>query len=231
MTTETPATDKVSGPLPPAIQLDDFLSPEERATLLDWVLTNRARFKPATVNFGATHRADDRTRLALKLADLGPMEQRLREKLLAAVPLIIGSIGGRLPDNPSLELELTAYGDGGFYRAHRDIQIGPTRKSMGARPGEDRVLSAVYYFHREPKGFSGGELRLHRWGASVTSTNPDDWRDLSPTQNSLACFASWAVHEVRAVACPSGSFEDSRFALNCWYCADLGSSPAPSNSE
>lgn len=222
MTTELPSTDTVIGPLPPSIQLDNFLSFEDHANLLDWVLTNRSRFKPATIIHGDTHRADDRTRIALRLADLGPMEQRLRTKLLAAAPQIVASIGGRLPDVPSLELELTSYGDGAFYRAHRDIQVGPNRRSLGARPGEDRVLSAVYYFHREPKAFSGGELRLYRWGASVASSDTDDWRDILPTDNSLACFASWAVHEVRAVACPSGAFEDSRFALNCWYCTDLG---------
>ena len=226
MTTESPSTDKIAGPLPPAIQFDHFLSAAEHAAVLDWVLSNRARFKPATVTYGATHRADDQTRVALKLADLGPMEPRLREKLLAAVPRIIAAIGGRLPDVPSLELELTAYGDGAFYRAHRDIQVGPARRSLGARPGEDRVLSAVYYFHREPKGFSGGELRLYRWGADIAAADPNDWRDILPTQNSLASFASWAVHEVRAVACPGGAFEDSRFALNCWYCADLGSKAA-----
>lgn len=223
MTTEQPTSAKVIGPLPPAIQIDDFLSPEDHATLLDWVLANRARFKPATVTDGVKHRADDATRLALKLADLGPIEQGLREKLLAAVPRIVGAIGGRLPETPSLELELTAYGDGAFYTMHRDIPIGPSRTPLGALPGEDRVVSAVYYFHREPKAFSGGELRLYRWGADLAAATPNDWRDLSPNQNSLACFASWAVHEVRTVHCPSGEFEDSRFALNCWYCTTLGS--------
>lgn len=221
MTTQPPSTETITGPLPPSIQLDDFLSVDEHAELLDWVLSNRARFEPATVVHGDTHHADDRTRIALRMGDVGPMKQCLREKLLAAVPRILGSIGGRLPDVPSLELELTAYGDGAFYRAHRDIQVGPARKSLGARPGEDRVLSAVYYFHRQPKGFSGGELRLFRWGASAGSTDPNDWRDIPPTDNSLACFATWAVHEVRAVTCPSGAFEDYRFALNCWYCANL----------
>lgn len=222
MTTAVPASDRVVGPLPPTVQLDDFLSADDHSALLAWVLANRARFKPATVTDGATHRTDDRTRIALKLADLGPLEPRLRERLLAALPRIVAAIGGQLPATPSLELELTAYGDGAFYGAHRDIPIGPDRKTLGAKPGQDRLLSAVYYFHREPKAFSGGALRLYRWGAALDAPGPDDWRDIEPRQNSLAGFASWAIHEVRPVDCPSGAFEDNRFALNCWYCAAIG---------
>ena len=125
-----PASDGVVGPLPPTVQLDDFLSPEDHSALL---AANQARFKPATVTDGATHRTDDRTRIALKLADLGPTEPRLPEQLLAALRRIVAAIGGQLPATPSLELELTAYGDGAFYGAHRDIPIGPDRKTLGAK--------------------------------------------------------------------------------------------------
>lgn len=221
--TDPRSTTMAVGPLPPTIQIDDFLSAADHSALLAWALANRARFKPATVTDGTTHRTDDRTRIALKLADLGPLESRLREKLLSALPQIVDAIGGRLPDTPSLELELTAYGDGAFYGLHRDIPIGPARQTLGAEPGQDRLLSAVYYFHREPKAFSGGALRLYRWGADLDEAGPSDWRDIEPRQNSLAGFPSWAVHEVRVVACPSCQFEDSRFAINCWYCATLGS--------
>jgi Rps23 Pro-64 3,4-dihydroxylase Tpa1-like proline 4-hydroxylase len=30
------------------------------------------------------------------------------------------------------------------------------------------------------------------------------------------------MHEVRPVACPSGRFEDHRFAVNCWLCRETG---------
>ena len=78
----------------------------------------------------------------------------------------------------------------------------------------DRALTGVFYFHRQPKGFSGGELRLYAIGRAE-----DDRRyvDLTPGSDTLLLFPSWAPHEVRPVSCPSGAFLDSRFAINCWY--------------
>jgi Rps23 Pro-64 3,4-dihydroxylase Tpa1-like proline 4-hydroxylase len=100
------------------------------------------------------------------------------------------------------ETELVAHGDGAFYARHIDTQM-----QAQDRPGI-RVLSGVYYFHRLPKAFSGGALRLYGFGAGFV--------DIEPTHNSLLVFPSWARHEVRPVSCPSGAFMDSRFAINCW---------------
>ena len=98
------------------------------------------------------------------------------------------------------------------------IPIGPDRTPLGGDPSgtQDRLLSAVYYFHREPKGFSGGQLRLHRFGSNG---EPGDYVDIEPERNSLVVFPSWTTHEVRTVHCPTGQFADYRFAVNCWLCA------------
>lgn len=99
----------------------------------------------------------------------------------------------------------------------------PDARPIGASNGQDRVLSAVYYFYREPKGFSGGALRLYRFGARPAEANgdPSNWVDVEPHRNSLVAFPSFALHEVLNVDCPSGSFENFRFALNCWFCRTL----------
>ena len=73
--------------------------------------------------------------------------------------------------------------------------------------------SAVYYFHRSPKSFSGGALRLYSFEASEERGT---FVDIEPTNDTLVFFPSWFPHEVRPVVCPSGRFEDSRFAINCW---------------
>jgi Rps23 Pro-64 3,4-dihydroxylase Tpa1-like proline 4-hydroxylase len=75
------------------------------------------------------------------------------------------------------------------------------------------VLSGVYYFHRRPKAFAGGELRLHAIG------DPDRFVDIEPVHNALLVFPAWAPHEVRPISCPSGAFVDARFAVNCWFYA------------
>ena len=88
------------------------------------------------------------------------------------------------------------------------------------------MISAVYYFHVEPKGFTGGELRLYRYGAPAETLGkePGNHVDIAPINNSLVAFPSWALHEVRPVQCPSDEFREYRFAVNCWYCKVLGDS-------
>jgi len=104
---------------------------------------------------------------------------------------------------------------------HLDIPIGLDRRPLGARKGEDRVISAVYYFHNIPKGFSGGNLRLFRFG----SEEADDGVAIEPIDNSLVVFPSWVRHQVERVSCPSGDFADYRYAVNCWYCRPLDAQP------
>lgn len=210
----------IKGPLPPALHLHDFLDREEHAALLDWVDANREQFEPAHVGYGDDERADDRIRVALILRDLGPLKAVLTERLLGVLPRIVEAIGGRISSSPSLELELTAYGDGAFFRVHTDIPVGQARDKI-EKGKKDRLLSAVYYFHRQPKGFTGGELRLYRWGADLNDLREGDFRAAAPDDNSLLAFPSWATHEVRPVDCPSRRFEDYRYALNCWYCERL----------
>ena len=212
------------GPLPPHGQLFGFLPEDECRGLIEWAIAQQARFKPAKVFHGAGgSRQDVRPdiRTALKLADLGPFEAVLRARLLDALGEIMRSAGYRGAEPRSIEFELNAYGDHAHFAAHRDIPTGANRQPLGAAPGEDRVISAVYYFHREPKGFSGGALRLFRIGADETASAPADSVAFEPIQNSLLVFPSWVRHAVETVHCPSNQFEDFRFALNCWLCRPL----------
>jgi SM-20-related protein len=111
------------------------------------------------------------------------------------------------------ELEVSAYNDGAFFQPHIDTMTG--------QPGRDscRMVSGVYYFQGQPKGFEGGELRLHRFGSR--GGDNEGHIDLAPIANSCLLFPSWAPHEVRPVRCPSGRFEDSRFAVNIWLHAAI----------
>jgi predicted 2-oxoglutarate/Fe(II)-dependent dioxygenase YbiX len=215
-------TAKPVAPLPPNFVRDNFLDPAEHAALLDWVLANRERFETAEVTDGNDQRVNEAVRVALRLPDLGPLEATLSARLLEALPAIVAAIGARLPPLPSLDLELTAYGHGAFYAPHTDIAIGPGRRPIGPQPGEDRLLSAVYYFHYQPKRFEGGALRLFRIGVRPEEAGAGDRIDIAPDDNRLVAFPAWAAHAVRPVACPSGRFEDFRFALNCWYVVTPG---------
>ena len=207
----------VLGPMPPWHQFLDVLPPGEHRALLDWTLANRDRFQPARVLGGV----DPSLRVAATLRDLGPLRSALEARLLEMLPEIFRRSRVRPFEPEYLELELAAHGDGAFFSPHTDIPMGQGRKPLGgdARGRHDRLLSAVYYYYREPKAFSGGALRLFRFGGAE---GPDDRIEVEPKQNSLLVFPSWARHEVMRVDCPSRAFEDYRFAVNAWFCRSLG---------
>jgi Rps23 Pro-64 3,4-dihydroxylase Tpa1-like proline 4-hydroxylase len=93
-----------------------------------------------------------------------------------------------------VEAQVTVHGDGDFYKPHADDQ------------GEEaarRVLSYVFHFHREPRRFEGGELRL----------GP---RLIPSIHNTLVVFASGLEHEVLPIALASDALADARLTLNGW---------------
>ena len=207
------------GPLPRYARIFDFLTESEVQQLFEWALSTADRFRPATVS-KMRPRVDPDRRIALTSANLGPLETMLRERLLAALPQVVAGTGTVGPSPTSLELELAAHGDGAYYGPHIDMPVGASRQMNGSCRGEDRVLSAVYYFHAQPQAFSGGQLRLFRFGAIPPVQEPQQANhvDLEPVRNSLVAFPSWVPHEVRRIIVPTGEFSDYRFALNCWYC-------------
>jgi hypothetical protein len=213
-----------AGPMPPYAQFPDFLEAGLHQALLEWVMVRQQDFELAAViksKGGHRDRLDPDVRIALKLGELGSLKSKLSERLLDALPGFMAAVGSSGHEPRSLELELTAYGDGAHFKPHLDIPIGSDRKPLGARKGEDRVISAVYYFHNQPKGFSGGKLRLFRFGSDPANCAEGDSIAIEPLDNSLLVFPSWAQHSVERVSCPSGEFDDYRYAVNCWYCRPL----------
>ena len=205
------------GPLPPWHRRFGFLGDEQRESLLRWALDHREDFQPSKI-FGGIVNPD--RRMSEKTGKLGPFRALFERKIGALLPDLFQHTGARPFEPESYELELVAHGDGAHFARHIDIPVGPGRTPLsGDKSGKhDRLLSGVYYFHREPKAFSGGALRLHRFGGGET---PQDWIDIEPEQDSFVVFPTWAQHEVRPVSCPSRDFADSRFAVNVWLCRTL----------
>jgi SM-20-related protein len=206
------------GPMPLWHQYRDFLPPDDLAALLAFTLGSRERFIPSALAGGIV---DPERRLSERLPDLGPLRPLLESRLRELFPDILRRTGVRAFEPEYVELEIAAHGDGAHFHRHRDIPIGPGRAPLGGdRSGtQDRLVSAVFYFHREPKAFSGGALRLYRIGGDIDLA--EDRVEVAPLSNSLLVFPSWAIHEVCRVDCPSGRFEDHRFAINAWFCRTL----------
>ena len=199
-------------PLPPHRVIDDFLAADSLSRLIDYACAHEAEFAPTTLRKGAGEALDPSFRISSFLLDFGPTKDEIKEKILRLTPSLITELRVT-PFVPSgVELELVAHGDGAFYKCHIDTFTGGDQSRTS-----QRMLSGVYYFHAEPKAFSGGALRLHPFGGPQASAN---FIDIEPRRNTLVVFPSWAPHEVLPVSCPSRRFAASRFAVNCWVRRD-----------
>jgi Rps23 Pro-64 3,4-dihydroxylase Tpa1-like proline 4-hydroxylase len=190
---------------PPYHVVRNFLDEEMIVALLDHAASNQARFSPTRLESGAE---DPSVRVSSILPDLGPFRKEFRRKVRPLVPSLIAQLRVSAFEIARIEIQLVAHGDGAFYKPHID-----TRTGLESDLNSVRVLSGVYYFHAEPKAFSGGALRLYDF---VLDTHAPRFVDIEPERNTFLVFSSWARHEVLPVTCPTRQFMDSRFAVNCW---------------
>lgn len=187
--------------------MTDLLPAEAHDGLLDWILANEAALRPSTLSGGRLDPAFRASR-SLPRSLGGRWQDALRERIAELFPDLLRATGTRPFALAEIDLKLVAYGDGDFFAPHTDTLVGARRGAT------DRVITAIYYLHREPKGYSGGELRLYPIGAKGAADDP--FVELAPQRNALVAFPAWATHGVSPVRCPSRRFEDSRFAINCW---------------
>jgi hypothetical protein len=179
-----------------------------REELLNYVLQSKERFVPATVvvDGGDHSQVNEKIRRAHTLDDLGPFDSVFREEVLQHLAPALKRLNLKSFPIGRLEMQITASGDGDYFRLHTDSDTKSTRE-----------ISFVYYFHREPRRFSGGELRLYASrevaGQQIPSDHP---QTLSPRQDMLLLFSSANDHEVLPVRVPTKDFADSRFTVNGW---------------
>ncbi|MGV0026091.1 2OG-Fe(II) oxygenase [Phormidesmis priestleyi] len=183
----------------PFVQIDRFLDESARSQILQAVLSRESEFVPTTTATGATDYR--RSQILYWFPDFDWMVKQVK----LALPKVLPQLGLDFAI-AEIELQLTAHNDGHYYKIHND---------NGSSEAATRVLSYVYYFHREPKAFSGGELRLY--GATVDYETPSaDFCTIEPLNNRMIFFPSQYLHEVMPVVCPSQAFADGRFTLNGW---------------
>jgi len=187
----------------PVVIVDGLLGDAEWSALLARVLASEAQFQPS-----ATHdaRADYRHSLVLNPPPdlVEPVVRRVRSLTpdvlpeLRVQPITVGVV----------EAQVTASIDGSFFGVHTDADRQKVPK---------RYLTYVYYFNRQPKAFSGGELRVYddvlRNGKLARG---ETFQVIEPLHNRLVLFWARTMHEVMPVRMPSGAFGDARFTVNGW---------------
>jgi SM-20-related protein len=199
--------------LPPHHVFSEFLPADDHARLLNFALASRSDFAPATVYAGGSQVVDGGHRSAERLkGGLGPLKAMFLRHVQDSLPEIFAKAGVRAKPVVRFETELVAHNDGGRFGRHVDTLTGASRLDSDS-PGV-RTVSAVYYFYRTPKAFTGGELRLFAFGDGGHV-------DIAPSENAFLVFPSFAGHEVLPVSCASRDFADSRFSVNCWLHCEL----------
>jgi Rps23 Pro-64 3,4-dihydroxylase Tpa1-like proline 4-hydroxylase len=185
------------------VQIDNFLTLEEKNQLIDYVLQHESAFVPTT-----TSTDDLDYRRSMILHSFPDFSKLITKRIKAILPDVFRKL--KLSPFPVSEIEtqLTSHNDGNYYKIHND------NGSLDTAP---RELTYVYYFHREPKSFSGGELLIY--DSKIENNfyvNADSYQAVEPRNNSIVFFLSRYLHEVLPVSCPSKAFADSRFTINGW---------------
>jgi SM-20-related protein len=192
------------------VVLDEFLAPQELEELTRFTLEHEADFQTSevvspTAEGGVVNYEHRRSRV---LMDLQQHQDRMLERIKAVLPDVLEKLGMEEVPIAGMEAQITASNDGDFFRFHND---------NGSEKVASRYLTFVYFFHREPRQFDGGELRIHDARlAGDTYVSEGSYQTISPQQNQIVFFPCELMHEVEAVKCPSRLFADSRFTLNGW---------------
>ena len=129
------------------------------------------------------------------------------ERIRGVLPRVMERLGMEEFPVTRVEAQITASNDGDFFGAHCD----DAQELIASRR-----LTFVYFFHREPRQFEGGELRLHDSRGSERNVSTGSYQSIVPQQNQIVFFPCSVLHEITPVKCPSGAFADSRFTLNGW---------------
>ncbi|MDZ7956496.1 MAG: 2OG-Fe(II) oxygenase [Aulosira sp. DedQUE10] len=185
------------------VQIDNFLTAEEHQLLLNYVLEKESDFVPTTTSTNEIN-----YRQSMVLYSFPEFSELILTRIQALIPNVFSSLG--LPSFPItyIESQLTAHNDGNYFRIHNDN--GSPETSL-------RELTYVYYFYREPKYFSGGELLIY--DSKIINNfyvNSESFQTVEPRNNSIVFFLSRYMHEVLPVSCPSQFFANSRFTINGW---------------
>jgi len=172
----------------------NFLPPELLRDVLALATTERERLEPSTVTTKVAGYRQSRV-----MFGFAEIERRVQAEILAALPEVCTALGLDAFTPARIEVQLTAHGDGDFFKVHSDT---------GAPETDGRTLTFVIYFQlRQPRGYEGGALRVYQTEideAGAPRPRLDVWRDLVPDDNMVVFFDSRLAHEVLPVRVPSG---------------------------
>ncbi len=192
------------------VVLDEFLSPQELEGLTRFTLEHEADFQASEIYSPSVEKGviNDDFRRSCVLMELDEQQEMILARVKSVLPQVLDRLGMEEFTIADVEAQITASNDGDFFHVHDD---------NGSEGVASRYLTFVYFFHREPRPFDGGELRIHdahlQDGVYVSDGS---YQAIGPQANQIVFFPCELQHEITPVKCPSQLFADSRFTLNGW---------------
>jgi SM-20-related protein len=208
---QTEVQSQTSAVVPSHIRIDDFLTPAENRLILKYALDNGENYEGSTVvKEGQKSESEDhrKSKVLFSIKDSN-WKELFFERLKLHLPHICATLGIDGTQINDSEIQLTASNDGDFFHVHADADQGNPDLA-------GRAVTFVYYFHKTPKPFSGGDLLIYETSPGHSSLGGNKVTTIEPVNNSMVIFASHLWHEVDLVRCLSGEFVDSRFTINGW---------------
>jgi hypothetical protein len=186
----------------------NFLPGDLHDALLSYLIEVQTQFVPALItSAGGGQRYAPEYRDTLDFVGQWNGRRQFVELFEETVRPMIRRLHVPEPEAYDVDLHVRAYQDGHFFRVHMDAPAN--------RPAvSNRVVSFVYFFHRVPRSYGGGELLLFDTDPEANTFTVARFTQIVPEDNALVMFPSRFYHCVTPVTCPSRQFADSRFVVN-----------------
>ena len=181
--------------------LDNFLNSSNLISLVSLTIENQIRFvEEKIITPGAALSAGFKVGQSRVLKIPENFTDKLRAQIEEILPNALNKLV--IPAFPfaKMEMQITAINEGEGILFH-----------SGPPEGE---LTFILMFYKEPKGFTGGDLRFHDGVRKKKPRNSENSaRIIDIKQNRLVVFPSGCEYELGAVHCESRAFTDSLFAV------------------
>lgn len=208
----------------PFVRVENFLPATEHERVHAIALSLEQRFAAARVGGGEDRRVDESYRRGLAIDRVGCGELRgiLVRRLRALLPIIPRRL--LLDEEQSHgigSVDLAAYLHDSFGGAHCDVGPQP-------HPYPTMSLNGVYFLHRQPLAFSGGDLLLYDTDIETGISSRLAFSRIEPTSNSLVLLPPNWYHAITRVTSRSAALADARLSA-CFsvFDDDLSAGPGP----
>ena len=206
----------------PFVRLTDFLTQAQQQRLCTLIRAARDRFVPGKVDKGDL-RPEIRTAWVADRRMVRDVRPWFYPKLRSVLPHMLTRLRMEALHRYGIEMNVTTHLRKGFHRRHRDNTWERDRP---------RKLTFVYYFHRQPRPFAGGDLLLYDTDLEANRVSTVAFTRIEPLHNSFVIFPSGAYHEVTPVECDTQDFPNGRFAVSGWVRShEQDTADAPSSSS